>query len=191
MAMATATALAIGSLAMATVGTVNSIMQANAAADRASKIASQNAQAAYAQLGKQQEEANRIATEQKADRIRKADHELGALRANDFVNDGGSRFGSLLNELGYVEGLDLGRIETNRKNTIDALQSKKQNAQLGAIEQGSAAAMMAQNQTTSSALGFVGSGLQIGAGYYARQESLDLQQKHYSNLENIMSNKVR
>jgi hypothetical protein len=147
--------------------------QAQAAAKAQAQAAEMQAQATYAEATRQQTESNRIATEQKSDRIRQADQELGTLRV--IVGELGSSSATSTNffkEAGYIEGLDLSRIESNRQARIDSLQASKEAAHTGAMNTVSMANQQANFRTTNALIGFAGSALRIGADTYGKYQQI-------------------
>jgi hypothetical protein len=159
--------------------------QANAeieAANIRAQQATQQAKAQYEEIDRQQREVNRIAEEQRADRVRKADQELGSLRVLAGERGlSGTTFFSMAQEVGYWSGLDISRINENRDANIAAGEASKKSAQQGALN----TIQIAQNQAKVASHGVglaaIGTGLQIvGAGvdaytdYKNHQDEMDL-----------------
>lgn len=160
--------LAIAGLALSAVSSFASIGQAQAQAGAAKKAAAANYQLQSEELTRRQKEENRLAAEKKSDVIRKADQQLGAVRtAQAEMGASPVSFMRLFSEVGGVEGLDLSRIEGNRKNTIEALQAGKKAAGQEYANTITSANNQYKAAVTSAALGFVSSGLQIGADYHS------------------------
>lgn len=169
------TALAIGGLALSGVSSGVSMMHGAQAAQAQASAAQRQFLLQDAEFSRQQREVNRVADEDKSDTIRQADRTLGSIRAaaSEVGAGGTTSYMRMLVELGGAEGLDLSRIERNRKETIASLQSGK----TAAAVSGQNVVNRAQNQQTAnaidSALGFVGTGLQIGTDYHRRQTDLE------------------
>ena len=169
------TALAIGGLALATVSSGVSMMQGAQAAQSQAAAAQRQFEFQDAELTRQQAEINRVAEEDKSDITRQADRTLGSIRAAaaELGASGSTSYVRMLTELGGIEGLDLSRIERNRKEGVASAQSSKTTAAIS----GQNTVKQAQNKQTAkiadSVLGFVGTGLQIGKDYYRRQDELD------------------
>ncbi len=172
----TGTALAIASVAsvaVAAAGTVMQIQQSKSAAKAAGRAAEANFNAQNAELTRQQNETNRLAAQDKSDVVRRADAELGTLRvAGAEAGASNSSFLRMVNELGYVEGTDLSRIEGNRKASNDSLQSAKEAAKAGAQNQATLAYNQSQSNISQAAIGFAGTALQIGTNYVSNKAML-------------------
>lgn len=98
----------------------------NRAAQEHADILEENARAQVVELGRQQIENDELAGSQKADIVRRAERQLGAVRAA--AAEAGvsqSSLGRLVGHVGSVEGRDLGTTERNRVARADALQSQK------------------------------------------------------------------
>jgi len=160
-------------IAIAVMSAAMSFMQAKQQADNQAKMASIEAKQAnkqaiaqYAEVDRQQREVNRVAEEQRSDRMRKARQELGTMRV--LVGERGASDATgnaMMNEVGYYAGLDLSRIESNRQDNIAQGEAAKKAAQQGALNTLEIAKNQASvaNKTVNMAL--VGSGIQIlGAG---------------------------
>lgn len=103
------------------------------------------------ELTRQQNEANRQSEENKSDRARAADKQFAsAIAAMEAIGGAGSqdeaRFGT---EISGNAGLDLARIEGNRRRQISALQSEKNATKKRAVR----AIQASQAQFLSTALG--------------------------------------
>lgn len=146
--------------------TVQAAKQTEAAQAQANAQA-QSSALAIAEADRQQAETNRAANEQKSDRMRQAEADIARARVASAEG-----FGSLTREvaeLGYLEGVDLSRIEANRAGQVNALQSRKNAAALGASVAQDNANRTADAAPTSVLLNSIGAGVQIGA----RQEYYD------------------
>ena len=161
------TALAIGSLALSGVTMFAQQSQAKAAAAAEQAAAERNFALRNEELTRQQVETNRIAMEDRSDIIRRANQELGAIRvASGEVGASQSSFVRMVAELGATEGIDLSRIESNRKNQVASQQASKRSAAVDYSNTVTRARNEYKSAVTNSVLGFVGSGLQIGGSYY-------------------------
>jgi HAMP domain-containing protein len=153
-------------IALSAVSSFAQASQAKKQAHATADAARDSANLRMSELTRQQEETNRVAREDRSDIMRRADQELGAIRvAAGEVGATDSSFARMVQELGYVEGLDLSRIESNRKARIDALQSAKTSTRQDYLNTTTQAFNQAKAATTNAILGFVGSALQIGASY--------------------------
>ncbi len=111
-------------------------------------------------------ETNILAHEAKSDRVRKAEQELAMVRVA--AAEGSGMGARLAGEAGFYEGLDLSRIEGNRKRQIDALEAQKAAIQVEAERGIIHADSIYSAQRTRAFLGTIGSGLKIGADEYSR-----------------------
>jgi hypothetical protein len=174
MGLETAAMLAIGSAVVGAAGSFASMGAARSSAQAQADAASDQAEFQYKEITRQQEQVNETAAEQKSDRMRKAAQELGTLRVLAGERGAsGSTFTSLAQEIGYFEGLDLSRIDTNRKNNIASGEASKEAARMGAAQTVSIASNQAKVAGIAGGLNIVGSGLQIGSGYYGQQAQLN------------------
>lgn len=176
------TMLAIGSLAMSGVTAFVQAGQAKSNAEAEAEAAAQENTLRQQELTRQQEEVQGIAREERSDVVRRANRELGTIRAMA-GEMGASRgaFARMVAELGGAEGIDIARINRNRDNRVDSLQASKVSSTQSYANRVTRANNQASSQITSAALGFVGSGLQIGSGYYQRQQDLNLAQNRRIN----------
>lgn len=100
-------------IGVAALGVASNVIATSAA----NSAAQQQAQAQQAELARQSKEENRIANEERSDRAREADKEFAS-----FLARGASTGGALgtismtrgAQEIGFIEGIDLARIEGNR-----------------------------------------------------------------------------
>lgn len=167
-------ALAIGQAAMGVVGAV--AQSSHAASQEASQkeAAQKQTQAVYAEVSRQQVEVNRVAQEQKSDRIRAANAELGAARVAAMERGvSGTTMSAIVRNISYLEGADLSRIENSRAANIEAGEATKVNAKNGMIESVNIAANQRSAATTGAWLGAAGSGLSIAGNYFQNQQSLN------------------
>jgi len=92
--------------------------------------AQQQAEAADKEAARQQGEANLQAQSEKSDRQAQADRELSSMLVA-FEAAGGAGSANVTRaagDIGGVAGLDLARIEANRRNRVASLQSEKKSA---------------------------------------------------------------
>lgn len=165
--------LAIGQLALGAVTAFAQIGQANAMYQAQQEAANRQIEASYKEISRQQEEVNRIAVEQKSDRIRQANAELGTVRVS--AGERGVSGGTMMayaRAIGALEGMDISRIEKNRESNIKAGEAAKVAAQNQYFSTLTIAANQTSAAKTSAFLGFVGSGLQIGSGLYKQSSVL-------------------
>ncbi len=163
-------------IGMAVASAAMQFQQQRAAANNESKIAAIQAKQAveqtnaqYAEIDRQEREVNRIAEEQRSDRMRTVRSELGTMRvlagergASDATTN------ALLGEVGYLAGLDLSRIEQNRKANIEAGEASKRAAQQGALNTIDIAKNQISVANKTIGLSLIGTGIQI-AGAVAGQ----------------------
>lgn len=174
------TALAIASTVAAGASAGASFVGAQQQASIAAQQARDAQAAALANYEMVQEENTRLqvqvnesAAEQKSDRIRQANAELGALRVAADRGLSAATIDSFAGEIGGMEGIDLSRVERQRERDVDALQTRKQaglisyQSDIATIQnEARAAANQARGQAIGAGLGFIGSGLQIGTNAY-------------------------
>ena len=119
--------LAIIGFAMNAVGAIQQNMAASDATERANRQANEQAEAELVEFDRQREETNRIAAEDKSDRVLQADKQFASLLVS-MIESGGagtqneSRFAG---EIGGYEGVDLARIEGNRRGDVESLRSRQ------------------------------------------------------------------
>ena len=123
---------------------------------------------AQKELTRQQQEANLIAQEEKSDRARAADRQFAsAMVALETAGGAGSqneaRFGA---EIAGNAGLDLARIEGNRRREVSALQSEKRAVR----QKGRGAIRRSQAQFLSSALGAGGQAFSLSEQNKAQED---------------------
>jgi hypothetical protein len=178
----TAASLALGAVQMG-VG----LMQANSAAGAAAKGARAQGQAVLANFRaadqegtRQQGRVNEIAVNKLQDRYRLSEREASTIQniASERNLSGATAERMAIAEA-YSEGLDMSRIEDNRREDIEAIQAHKQKGYL--MAQSSLRSIEAKhdavqdnirNQALSSVFGFLGSGLQIGMKWHAGQRAV-------------------
>lgn len=149
---------------------VSGIMQgreATKAAEREMAVAAQNNARVQEELTRQQEDLNEATRQRKSDRIRQAEEELGFIRV---AQAEGSGLGTAaIFEAGYLEGLDLSRIEQNRTSESDSLQSRKAASAQGAQVTINNAASEAKARQRAAMMNTLGSGLQIYSNHQSNQ----------------------
>ena len=163
---------------MIAIQTVASMAGAIKSRDEAANVARASvadATAAQNELTRQQGEVNDQAREARSDRIRQAEADLARARVS-----AAEGFGNLhreIAELGYVEGLDLSRIEGNRAGKIAALQADKNTV----VRNSTAQRDSAQRQSDSALmLGLMQAG-SAGVQIYSHQKYLDAAEKRAQN----------
>lgn len=103
------------------------VLEQNKALDEESKAAAEQANLEIEELERQRGEVQKQARAEKSDRAREADKQFASMVASMADNGGAgtqneSRFGA---EIGYYEGIDLARVESNRKNQIASLHAEQ------------------------------------------------------------------
>lgn len=135
--------------------------QAQAAVAQA-EAANVNANLQYQEIDRQQRETSRVAQEQRSDRMMRARQELGTLRVlSGERGASATTSGALLREVGYWEGVDLGRIEANRKASIDAGEAQKKATYQNALNGITDANLTAKAASKSVKWAGIGAGLSI------------------------------
>lgn len=175
--------LMIASLAMSAVSGMAAMNQANKAAGRAAqqardsyKMAEANTKAKYAETNRKIAESQIDAFDEKSDKIREANYALGTFRASETALSDAS-LGTIFFEQLYGDSLDYVRLDRNAQREFQALESEKTGAEIQYINE----TTMAQNQADNAIreanarrsqafMNMIGSGLQIGTGYYNQQQ---------------------
>jgi hypothetical protein len=133
--------------------------------------------ATVAEVNRQESEGKRIATEQVSDRIRVADQQLGTARVTAGERGvSASTMRSFARAIGFVEGLDTGRIRAQNVQNIRAGTASKKNAEQGVFDSINIVNNQKAIATQSATLNFIGSGLNIAAGVYAHNAALNAAQ---------------
>lgn len=173
MAVATTTLLIAAMVAAAASAAYTGYAASEAAAQQ-KKAADQKAQDQYAELTRQQAAVDDQAKNQKSDRMRQADQQLATLRVDfgEAGQGGTASYDRMVNNISYVEGMDLSRVEANRTNDLENLQASKVAAQHGAQNDINLATMQAQNATVGAGLQFAGTALSLGTSYNNSQAQL-------------------
>ncbi len=124
------TAVSIG------MGLVSTIFQNQALGDQNAALAEQNALDEI-ELTRQQEEVNKQSGERKSDIARQADASFASMIVA--MADGGGAGGvnqlRLGGDIGSIEGIDLARIEGNRRRQVESIQSRKEGSVITARSQ--------------------------------------------------------
>jgi hypothetical protein len=170
--MAAVTAALVASAVIAAASAAYQYKAAGDAAKAQSAAAAQQAQFAYQELDRQAGQVNQVAAEKKGDRARAADQEMSSLRAI-MAEKGGlqtSTYESLVNQVGYVEGMDLSRIDTNAKNELDSIQAQKEKVHIGAAQAVEIADREALNARVGAGLQLASNALTLGYRYASREE---------------------
>ena len=113
-------------LAKVAISAISTISQ-NRALDRQADQAANQANLEILELNRQRAEENKIAQEKKSDRVREADKAQASLIAAlaDSGGAGGANESRFVAETGFFEGLDLARIEGNRRRKVESLSSQQ------------------------------------------------------------------
>lgn len=170
-----ALAIPIAMMAFSAISNSMQAREANKQAGREMAIAAGNDQRTQVELDRQQGEVNEASRQQKSDRIRMAEEELGFIRVASA--EGGALGISATLEAGYLEGLDLSRIEQNRKSDLSGIQAKKVNSAMGAQVSIDDAGSKAKAASRAAVMNTIGSGLQI-AGNYQSQKRIEAAAKN-------------
>lgn len=166
--------LAVG---QAILGVVSGFAQMGMAKKQASaqiQAAQEQLKYQYKEISRQQEQVNETAQSQISDRVRAANAELGTMRVSALERGvGGSTVMAFARTIGFLEGVDISRIDKNRQANIEAGELSKQAARAGYNSTVDIARNQAQVSTISATLGMVGSGLQIAGNYYKENQALN------------------
>lgn len=134
--------------------------------------AAANNAAAQTELTREQNETNRVSGEEKSDRQRAFEKDLGAIRVASAEGFGmGDRFAQ---QSGYIFGTDLSRIESNRKGQIASLQAKKNAVRADSVNAINAAHNKSEVANTNFVYQTLGSGLQIASEHQYRQTQTEV-----------------
>jgi len=172
---ATSTILLGAGLALSAAATGYSMSAANSQAKAQNSIIQENARQNIAELTRQQQEVAQIAAEKKGDRARIADRETSNLRAI-MAEKGGlqtANYDSLIGQIGYYEGMDFGRIDANAKATIDGMQTQKERASTGALQQIEMNNRESLNMKVGAGLQLASTAISAGYQYKSRREQED------------------
>jgi hypothetical protein len=135
------------------------MMSANAAVDDQIEAQNEQARLEIEERDRQRKEAGKQAQEQKSDRVRQADKQFASMIVSlSEVGGGDHTEGRFAGETGLYEGLDLARIEGNRRRQVSALHSEQvasRNSALSFAKQGAA-------QKQANFFNFLGGAAKIG-----------------------------
>lgn len=157
----------VASLAFTAFQAIQQQNQAVDAAEAQYEAEQQNDALRQKELTRQQEERNKQADDQKSDRIRQAEKELAFLQvAGMDAGSGAMTMAQRVSELGFVEGQDLSRLESNRRGDVDALQSDKVMSRQGVTNTLTQARNESKAATTSAGLQIAGGAIKAGSQAY-------------------------
>ncbi|MQB00193.1 MAG: hypothetical protein GEU78_07865 [Actinobacteria bacterium] len=135
------------------------MMSANAAVDDQIEAQNEQSRLEIEERDRQRTETGRQAQEQKSDRVREADQQFASMIVSlSEVGGGDHTAGRFAGETGLYEGLDLARIEGNRRRQVSALHSEQvasRNNALSFAKQGAA-------QKRSNFFNFLGGAANLG-----------------------------
>ena len=177
--------LMVAQLAMAAAGAAMAQQQAKRAAQAAAEnaksqyaAAKANTEAKYAETNRKIAESQIDALDEKSDKIREANYQMGTFRAAETALSDSS-LGTIAFEQMYGDSLDAVRMDRNQQRMFWALESEKTGAEVNYINQTTMAENQARNQiqeanarASEAFMGAIGSGLSIGANYKYQQDSL-------------------
>lgn len=167
----------MGPVFMAVMAVMSVVSSFAAAANQASAAKAQARNAAdmarmqIDEIQRTQKEVNEAAQSDKGQRARQADKEFASLVVS-FAERGGLGTINAVRggqEVGYNAGMDLAKIEANRRNVVASLQSKKQVAHQQALN----IAEEAKYTAKGAFINALGSSFQIGANYAAGTAKID------------------
>lgn len=159
--------------AMLAFSVLSTVASAKMQADAANAAAEDQAAIAQAQINeieRQKGEVNKQADDEKSLRVRQAEADLA--RARVASAEGFGMINREIGEIGYVEGFDLSRIESNRKGQMAAMRSQQEAAKQGGVMAYNNAKRTSSAARTSAVLGTIGAGVSIGASAYGQQQQL-------------------
>lgn len=189
------TALMAAGIALSAAGSFMQYQQANAAAEMQQQAAAaeyeQAQETAWTNLKNQEEEftrqqelVDRKAKDEKSDLTRRLNAELGALRVA--IGEGGAAGSNnaiaMFNDQSYLGGVELSRVEANRKENLEAIDADKRvagqqfvnvnnTASLNYAISSAEARMRASAARTNAFIGTLSSGVRIvSQGYGQRQQ---------------------
>jgi hypothetical protein len=165
--------LAVGQAVLGVVSGFAQISMARKQAQAQQDAATQQLKLSYKEISRQQEQVNETAQKQESDRVRAANAELGTMRvATAERGVSGTTVTAFARTIGFLEGVDLARIERNREANIEAGEFGKESALAGYHNSITIAQNQAQVSMVTAGLGMVGSGLNIAGNYYKDQQAL-------------------
>lgn len=110
------------------------MMASNKAVDEQVRAAQEAANLQIQEGDRQRKEQNRIAQEKRSERVRVADRQFASMvTAMADSGGGGHMTDRLAGEIGMYEGLDLARIEGNRKGAIKSIHAEQVSARNNAL----------------------------------------------------------
>lgn len=140
------------------------------AAQQDNKNITANYAAVDADILRQQNETNTQSNEQKGDRAMQADRDLAMLRVVNGERGASANTASrFAGQTGYFEGLDIHRIEANRKSQIAGLQSSKEANQAAAEQKERGNQGVWENALLGAINGTTSAAVQISAQDYRDQ----------------------
>jgi hypothetical protein len=140
-------------------------MKQDAYAAESQRIAQNNANA-QAEYTRQQQASADAAAQERSDRMREAEKELGLARVAA-AEGAGTISMAAYKDLAYTAGLDLSRINSNLKGRVDSIQASKTAAAQSASDQIASNARASEAAGMGGVLGAVGA----GANYLAKDEA--------------------
>ena len=148
-----------------------STIQANKAQDQIAQQAVAQSDAEVIELQRQRDERSEIAQEEKADRVREADQQFASMvtRLADVGGAGTQNEARFAQEIGGFEGLDVARIESNRRRDVESIKSRQQVSQSRALDTVAAT----KGRKKANSLGFISSAVGAGvsiSGHRQREE---------------------
>ena len=159
--------LIVASLAFTAFQAIQQQNAAVSAAEAEQKAAAENDKLTQAELARQQGEVNKRAADDKSDRIRRAEKELAFLQvAGADAGSGAMTMAQRVSELGFVEGSDLSRLESNRNADVEGLQAEKQASRQGVTNTTVRARNESKAATTQAGMQIAGAAISAGASAY-------------------------
>lgn len=140
---------------------VQASQKQDAYAAQSAQIAQNNA-AAQVEYTRQQNAANEAAAQERSDRMREAEKELGLARVAAAEGIGTISMAAF-KDAAYTAGLDLSRINTNLKGRVDSIQASKNATARSASDQIESNTRASEAAGVGGLMGAVGAGLQYGA----------------------------
>lgn len=152
--------MAFAQIGMSAIGAMGQMSQARAT----SNAAIEQSRLEWQEYERQKVEATRQAQEQKSERAREADRKMGMMLAvmADNGAEGTSTVSRYAGEIGFLEGLDIARIEGNRRRELAALGSKQYASGVRALGTINAAGAQAQQAIWGVAKTAAGAALKFG-----------------------------
>ncbi len=178
--------LMVASLAMSAVAGMSAMKEAKKAGQRANQQAmdaydqaAANTKAKYAETNRKIAESQIDAFDEKSDKMREANYALGTFRASETSLSDAS-LGTIFFEQLYGDSLDYVRLDRNAQREFQAFESEKTAAEIQYINETTMAKNNADNavreanaRRSQAFMNMIGSGLQIGTGYYNQQQTIN------------------